>query len=397
MSLTYVIDYVFIQTPDGNTWTDTSYDANFWQSYVDIFGEVRIVCRVKQAAMASAKWRQVNNASVEVAALPMYQGALDYFFVAGKIRSMLRELMAKADAVILRVPSNLGRCAARELQRTNKRYAVEVVGDPNEALAPGVIRMPGRAYFRSLFTEAQKSICGAATGVAYVAETLRKHYPAARNATALVCSDVRLSSEWFRKEPRHFTPTLQRRLLTVATLSQTYKGIDVLLNAIAQCRQKGFDISLTIVGDGRQRVNLEKLARRLCIDHVVTFRGVIPWGPGLIDEFDQADLFVLPSRVEAMPRALIEAMARGLPAIATDVGAVHEVLDSGEMVVPGDAHALAHRIIEVCRSARRLEAMSIRNMQRAARFSSVLLQPQWKRFQQEMRTSLKAEHSKLAA
>jgi glycosyltransferase involved in cell wall biosynthesis len=118
----------------------------------------------------------------------------------------------------------------------------------------------------------------------------------------------------------------------------------------------------------------------------------------LIEQFDQADLFVLPSRVEAMPRALIEAMARGLPVVATDVGAIHEVLDPSEMVVAGDSCALALRIIEVCRSSRRLQAMSIHNLARASRFSSDLLQPQWNRFQHELRMSFEAERAvRLAA
>ena len=386
MTLTYVIDYVFRRTPDGTVWTDTSYDESFWLPYVEVFGDVRLICRVEEVDHAKAQWRRVTGLKVSVAAVPMYHGPVGFLLVAGTLRRTLAGLLSEADAVIVRVPSNLARCAAQEMKRLKIPYAVEVVGDPHDALAPGVVKMPGRALFRSMFTNAQKEICASASGVAYVAGSLQKRYPASPGVPALVCSDVRINRTWLRSRPLAFKPSLHRRLLTVATLSQTYKGIDVLLRAVKQCREQHMEVTLTIVGSGRQRANLERLTHDLNIQDAVHFTGVIPWGPELIDQFDQADIFVLPSRVEAMPRALLEAMARGLPVIASDVGAIHEVLEPSEMVVPGDSCALALRIIEVCRSARRLESMSTHNLTRAARFSADLLQPQWKRFQYELRT-----------
>ena len=398
MNLTYVIDYVFRRTPDGTVWTDTSYDETFWQPYVEIFGEVRLICRVEDVAEPLKQWRKVTGPHVDVAPLPMYRGPFGYLLVAAKIRFLLRTLLSEADAVILRVPSNLSRCAAEEMRRMKIRYAVEVVGDPHDALAPGVVRMPGRALLRSMFTDAQKRICATATAVSYVAGSLQRRYPAARNAPSLVCSDVRLGRDWLRNQPRRFKPSLRRRLLTVATLSQTYKGIDVLLRAVAQCRMQRLDISLSVVGSGKYQASLERQAQRLGIADSVTFEGVIAWGPALIDCFDAADLFVLPSRVEAMPRALLEAMARGLPAIATNVGAIHEVLSLSEMVEPGDACVLAQRIIEVCRSSRRMQAMSHLNLNRAASFSAERLQPRWRNFQQEIRATFEPMlHAKPAA
>ncbi len=397
MNLTYVIDYVFRRTPDGKVWTDTSYDAAFWYPYLQTFDGVRLVCRVEDVAEAEPQWREVTGPGVTVRPLPLYRGALQYLLTSSEVRSMLRKILAEADAVILRVPSNLSRCAAREMRQRHRRFAVEVVGDPYEALAPGVVQMPGRALFRSVFTHAQKGICAAATGVTYVAQVLEKRYPVAQGAPSLVCSDVRLEDHWMRGEPRRYKPGLQRKLLTVATLSQTYKGIDVLLRAIAQCRKLKFEIALTIVGTGKHQPSLERLARQLGIAEFVTFTGTICWGPDLIAQFDDADLFVLPSRVEVMPRALLEAMARGLPAIATDVGAIHEVLDRFEMVIPGDACDLAQKIMEVCRSSQRLQSMSIRNLTCAASFSAKLLQPRWQGFQRQIRntfeTSLTAQPS----
>jgi glycosyltransferase involved in cell wall biosynthesis len=69
-----------------------------------------------------------------------------------------------------------------------------------------------------------------------------------------------------------------------------------------------------------------------------------------------------------MPRAMIEAMARGLPSIGSAVGGIPELLDAEDLVPPGSAEALAAKILEVIGSASRIERMSRRCLQRAGNF-----------------------------
>jgi phosphatidyl-myo-inositol dimannoside synthase len=83
---------------------------------------------------------------------------------------------------------------------------------------------------------------------------------------------------------------------------------------------------------------------------------------------DRADLFVLPSRQEGLPRALLEAMARGLPALSTPVGGIPELLAACDLVPVGDAAALADRIAKWARSPRRLAEAARRNLARARDF-----------------------------
>ena len=108
---------------------------------------------------------------------------------------------------------------------------------------------------------------------AYVAECLRQRYPANGQAETLVCSDVRLDQDWIRSEP-HTYERPGRHIVTVATLSQTYKGIDVLLRAIAECRAKGMPLTLTIVGHGKYQESLTSLAAELGIGNCVRFPGM---------------------------------------------------------------------------------------------------------------------------
>jgi glycosyltransferase involved in cell wall biosynthesis len=118
------------------------------------------------------------------------------------------------------------------------------------------------------------------------------------------------------------------------------KRLDVLLRALAQAGGHGLRLRLALVGDGEDRPGLEALAGELGIERDVLFLG---YRRELRSLFAAADLAVLSSDNEGTPVSLIEAGAAGLPAVATDVGGVGEVVgeQTGILVPPGDPAALA--------------------------------------------------------
>jgi glycosyltransferase involved in cell wall biosynthesis len=138
------------------------------------------------------------------------------------------------------------------------------------------------------------------------------------------------------REPRHDPP----RLLTVGALAQK-KGHIHLLEAMARLP----DARLELVGDGELREELQAAAQRLGVADRVELAGALPKErvAGLMRE---SDLFVLPSLNETFGCVLIEAMASGLPSVASRTGGVPEVLDeqAGELVEPADPEALADAI-----------------------------------------------------
>jgi glycosyltransferase involved in cell wall biosynthesis len=121
-------------------------------------------------------------------------------------------------------------------------------------------------------------------------------------------------------------------IVTVGRLERQ-KGIDRLLRAMPDTFAKLPDHDLLIVGDGPNRKMLTRLATALGIAERVHFAG---WRDDLPAILRACDLFVLPSRWEGMPNALLEAMASGLPVVAADVEGVAEVLGDGadQQVVP---------------------------------------------------------------
>jgi glycosyltransferase involved in cell wall biosynthesis len=136
-------------------------------------------------------------------------------------------------------------------------------------------------------------------------------------------------------------------LVAVGRLS-SQKGHDDLLEAVAPLMHERPQLHLLVVGEGPEREQLTQLASRLGISSQVHLPGWQADIPGILRS---SQAFALPSRWEGMPNALLEALASGLPCIATDVEGVGELIGAGEaenLVTPGDVTALRMAVKKTC-------------------------------------------------
>jgi len=134
-----------------------------------------------------------------------------------------------------------------------------------------------------------------------------------------------------------------RSVVTVANLRRE-KGHDVLLRAAAMLAPSNPELSFTIAGDGPRAGELREMAGRLGVADRVRFTGHVEDVPALLA---RGDAFVLPSLSEAFPNAAIEAMAAGLPVVASAVGGLLDLVDHGRtglLVPPSDPGSLARAI-----------------------------------------------------
>ena len=114
---------------------------------------------------------------------------------------------------------------------------------------------------------------------------------------------------------------------TVGTIAELHKikGLDVLLTAWSKFIKK-HQAKLAVVGEGEEGSNLKNMAKNLGISDSVTFKGFVDNARTLLSGFD---IFCMPSRSEGLPFALLEAGLAGLPVIATTVGGIPEIIESG--------------------------------------------------------------------
>jgi len=134
-------------------------------------------------------------------------------------------------------------------------------------------------------------------------------------------------------------------------------------------------VKLTLIGGGRKMPELQALTERLGMVPYVDFKGTIATGAAVREQLDAHDLFVLPSVTEGMPRAMLEAMARGLPCIGTEVGGIPELLPAYALVPHSDVAALAERIASFARDRGLRERAARENFATAYAYHESELQP----------------------
>lgn len=387
MKLCVAVEHRFLRTPDGAVWTSSNHSYGDLRRYLDAFDRVRILARVRDVDAVAPGAHRADGEGVEFAALPYYVGFGQFCRRAGAVRRAALRAIGETDAVLLKAPSPLSCLIEPALHGRRRPFALQVIGDPWATYAKGSTKHPLRPVLRAVLTRLTAAQASHAAAVSYVTrEALEKRYPAADSAFRIAVSDVHLGPEAFAASPRSVRePDGPLRMIAVCALEQPYKGIDVLLRALAICGGRGLDLRLSVVGDGRLRAGLEALAAELGIAGRVEFRGALPSGRKIFEALDGADLFVMPSRTEGLPRAMLEAMARALPCIGSAVGGIPELLEGEDLVEPGDAAALAARIAAVAESRCRREAMSRRSLARSLDFQEHLLRARRREFLEHVR------------
>lgn len=354
-----------------------------WARYQTVFDHVGVAARVRRVNDVPNSLLRADGDGVEFLDLPEYTGPWQFLRRSGALRARVIHAVNQHDAFCLRVPCIIASAVWRELRRLRRPYGLEVVGDPWDSLAPGGVKSLVRPLARWIFARNLRAECSNACAIWYVTRyALQRRYPPPANAFHVNFSDIELSPGDVADAPRS-GDSAAKRLIFVGTLAVLYKGQDVLIKAVARAGRSG--LHLTFVGDGRARSKLEELAASLGIADQVTFLGQLPAGRDVRHALGAADLFVLPSRTEGLPRAMIEAMARGLPCIGSTVGGIPELLAPEDMVPPGDVDALAKKILDFMDDPSRYARASQRNLKAAAGYVATVLEARRTDFYRELR------------
>jgi glycosyltransferase involved in cell wall biosynthesis len=160
-------------------------------------------------------------------------------------------------------------------------------------------------------------------------------------------------------DERHIIPSTTFRLhggfklLCVARLdaSERYKGFEHVFRALARLGSEHTDVHFNLVGDGADRLRLERTARQLGVSEQITFWGRLS-DEDLAAAYADCDVFVMPSKKEGFGIVFLEAMRHGKPCIGGNHGGTPEVIDhgkSGFLVKYGDVDALANDIARLRR------------------------------------------------
>lgn len=399
MKVLLALEHHFRRNSNGQTFVQGPIAYNFLRAYTEVFDEAVVLARVAANNQAHASEARADGPGVNFWPLPDYLGPWQYFRALRTLQASVREAVRACDAYILRVPGLVGRLAWKEIRRLRRPYAVEVVGDPWEALGPGTWPSLLRPAFRLAGAINLRAMCRSAAAAHYVTrDVLQRRFPPAAGVNPFCYSDAELSKAFatpdeLSKRARRLesllasngrVPPLQ--IGFIGSFAQMYKGPDVLLRACQRLLKNGaLDWRLSFIGDGAMRPAVEELATSMGLKNRVSFLGQLPHGDAIYRFLDEVDLFVLPSRTEGLPRVLLEAMARGCPCIGSAVGGIPELLVAEDMFEPNDAGGLAEKITDVLQNPRRMLAMSRRSLAKANEYRPEVLAQRRAEFYREVR------------
>jgi len=374
MDVSVALEFHFYRTPDRKVWSPNIFGYSFWERYLKVFDAVRVGAAVSDVDSVSGSWRRADGDRVQFVPFPHDTGLLRYLADSENLIKTARLLTNNGNAVILRVPAIIAHLMAPLLHTTGQPYGVEVTTDPYGFYSPGSTEHPLRPFMQRYFTWHQRQQCADSYAVSYATKNfLQELYPTGGLTTHY--SNVELSqSEIVSK---HYTEADYRktnfRIIFVGNMHNFVKSPDVLLRAVSLCIQRGMDIRLCMIGDGRIRHEVEKIAESLTLSGRVAFVGNVSSKKAVVTELDASDLFILPSRTETIPRAMVEAMSRALPCIGTQAGGIPELLAPEDLVPPGSETALADKIFEVLNDPVRMALMSARNRETAGKYCNEAL------------------------
>ncbi|MCH8544994.1 MAG: glycosyltransferase family 4 protein [Alcanivorax sp.] len=325
-----------------DVYTALNFPYSYWREYLDFFDQVNVVARVKHVKKVEEGFVKASGDMVFFDDVPYYHGFKSFIITLPLLLLHLGKVVSREDFFLLR-SGNVSNIAFIFIILFRKKFISEYPGNVKE----GIIGLVGDsislrfiANLSDWFSRLQGR-CSRANS--FVSEYCRSLYGSSR--PSFVFSSFNSDEINFRKGAYLEAFPRKLSLVSVGRLERE-KGHYVLLQALSEMRERGVPTSLTLIGDGGDRLRLEKYVSSEEID--VHFLGVLTDRDKLFSAVISGDVFVIPSLTEGMPRALLEAMAMGMPCVGSNVGGIPEVLSGDCMVVPGDAHELADTLSSFC-------------------------------------------------
>lgn len=340
-----VVDRRFVEV--GGAWfTEGPVGAEAGERYLRWFDHVTVVGRRGINVGINTKKLNAVGSAVSIVVLPNISGIAARVGNITSVRTSLREQISNCDVVIARMPTQLGLVASRLALELGKPVAMDIGGCVlDDMLAHG--SLTARLFGPFAYYQMKKTV-SQVKWVSYVTKSyLQSRYPCAVGAHSISCSNVDL--------PESEASTLLRRLSaienigspivfgTIGSLHGKFKGIQDAIVALAQVAHKLPPFQYRVLGGG-DATPLIQLATRYGLDGRIFFDGALPAGESVLRWLDNVDIYMQPSLREGLPRALIEAMSRGCPSLASNVAGIPELLNSEVLHAPGDVRRLSELI-----------------------------------------------------
>lgn len=371
---------------NGNLYTGGAYNSSTWDRYLSICSNLTVLFR-KDTTKYSEKYAKSKFNAVDykidfLNVINRTDSVKSFFSIRKKLQNdrTIKRAVLENDHVIIRLPCSSGYTAIKYAKKYNKPYLVEVVGCVWDAywnynLKGKILALP--AYLR------MKRLVKEAPHVIYVTnEFLQNRYPT--NGKNTNCSNVMLtepSNTALENRIDKINKLDKGKIIigTTAAIDVKYKGQQYVIEALGKLKKQGYkNFEYHLVGDGDGSY-LESKAKENDVSDQVVFIGSLPHNK-VFEWLDSIDLYVQPSRQEGLPRALIEAMSRGLPSFGANTAGIPELLPL-EYVFSNTKN----NVFEICEILRKFESKKMivqanRNFLEAKKYEKNIIESRRREF-----------------
>lgn len=388
--LLLLCDY-YLYSNNGKYYFKDKNASKFYDRYLRVFDEIRIVNRVIEEIDLNENRYPINDPRIEIYPLPIFHGPIEHLKKYNKVGSVLSKATEGCDAAILRLPCTAAQRIGRSIIKKKIPYAVEIVFDAYDGAKTGKNIVERILWF--LIDRKMRKISRSADGVSCVTQFYlqQRYFSLKLDHFESYYSSAGLPLAFYTSErqyPKGKTINIAHVDLQIGLHSR--KGTDEVLKAAAILKKQGVIVNIGFAGDdwGDNKKKIIQYATKLGVDSQVFFPGFLSMDQ-MSDFLDNSDVFVFPTKAEGLPRCVIEAMAKGLPVVSTPVSGIPELLDMQYLVDYADVAALAEKIKQIITNKEVYEAASRSNFCKALEYEASVLQLRRDEFYKNLRSLVK--------
>ncbi len=316
---------------------------------------------------------------IRVVSVPDFKSPSLYFKEKPRAEKIIEREVKESDCMILR-GSSCSDIAVKYAERYSIPYIYECVGCVWDSLWN--YSLLGKAMALGSFLKTRKIIRNADYVYYVTNEFLQRRYPT--KGKSVGCSDVIISladdAVLSNRLERVKDIKKHKRIIlgTAAAIDVRYKGEEYVIKAIPELVKNGYDVEYHLAGSNRLNSTfLYNLAKSYGVEGRVIFCGSLT-SEQMIDFYDSLDIYIQPSKLEGLSRAVIEALSRACLTIGTNVGGIPELLQEQCLFKKGNSREICRVILDLVQGD--MKSIIIENIKKAKEYELEILNQKRKQF-----------------
>lgn len=313
----------------NGVYCNTTLTSEMFKRYFSVIDELLIVIRTYNIdkTYIEANLNKIELDNIKFIEIPNLNTIKSFIFKRYEYKKLIMNYVKKADLIFVRMPSIISDLTIQCCKKINKKYLVEVGGCAWDAHWNH--SLIGKIIAPYVFYKEKNGVKNAVYATYVTEKWLQKRYPT--KSYSISASNVYLDKldkkniekriEKLKKISKHKKITIG----TIAAVNVKYKGQEYVIRAIARLKNEGYNIIYELVGGGDQSY-LKGLAKKLDIYDNINFKGILLKND-IMNWLEKIDIYIQPSKQEGLPRALIEALSKGVPSLGATTAGIPELIN----------------------------------------------------------------------